>query len=144
MKFGKEKILKQTNSNGYLRITLKHYGKKQKSHRVHRLVALEFIPNPNKKPQINHKDGNKSNNHIDNLEWVTCKENIKHAWENGLYEDLRKSIIERRSKPVVDVITKLQYPSLAEACRQLNLNYCRHLQQIFSKYTTQRFEYIKL
>ena len=144
LKFGKEKILKQSNSMGYLRITLKKRDGKQKTPKVHRLVALAFIPNPNNKPQVNHKDGNKYNNHIDNLEWSTCQENVQHGWENGLYETTRKCVIQIRSKPVIDRITQCQYPSLIEACRHLNLNYSCHLQQIHKQYTTQRFEYIKL
>lgn len=55
-----------------------------KSQGVHRWVAEYFIPNPNDKPFVNHKDGNKKNNHVSNLEWVTNQENVDHAVETGL------------------------------------------------------------
>ena len=69
----------QPNGKGYLRVSI---GKKLMF--VHRLVAERYVPNPDKKPQVNHKDGNKLNNHANNLEWVTNYENRQHAVKNGL------------------------------------------------------------
>ena len=77
---GNGKILKLTNKNGdYFSVVLQGKGKERRSTRIHRLVAEAFIPNPDNKPQINHIDGNKQNNHINNLEWCTSKYNIAHA-----------------------------------------------------------------
>ena len=70
----------QKNGKGYLRVSI---GKKLVF--VHRLVAEKYIPNPENKLQINHKDGNKLNNCASNLEWVTNQENRNHALENGLH-----------------------------------------------------------
>lgn len=73
------KILSNKNSKGgYLSIILCK-GDKRRCTRVHRLVAESFIPNPYKKPQINHIDGNKQNNNVNNLEWATRRENMAHA-----------------------------------------------------------------
>lgn len=70
-------------SDGYCRVCFA-VSKNKKSFPIHRLVASAFIPNPKNLPFINHKDGNKSNNFVENLEWVTEKENSQHAWKNGL------------------------------------------------------------
>ena len=67
------------------------------SHLVHRLVAKTYIPNPDNKPQINHKDGNPLNNHISNLEWATAAENNKHARNTGLVDFYTDKQIEIRS-----------------------------------------------
>lgn len=80
----KEKILNYNKSNrGYLQVCLTKDGK-SKTYTVHRLVAKAFLPNVKNKKQVNHIDGNKENNSIDNLEWVTSSENNKHAFITGL------------------------------------------------------------
>ena len=79
------RVLKtQPNSKGYLRFSLLINGKR-KFFFVHRLVAEKYIPNPGMKTQINHIDGNKTNNRADNLEWMTNNENRQHALKNGYH-----------------------------------------------------------
>ena len=92
---GKILSLRENKSRaGYFEVSL-HKNKKEKRFRVHRLVAEAFLNNENNFPQVNHIDGDKSNNTIWNLEWVTDLQNKKHAWENGLYSsNHRKREIE--------------------------------------------------
>ena len=74
------------NKYGYLQMnfSLNDGTGKAKTILVHKLIAETFIENPNNLPYINHKDGDKTNNHVDNLEWCTASENIKHAFDTGL------------------------------------------------------------
>lgn len=76
---GHKRVL-QPNSKGYLRVMING-----KNLFVHRLVAEKYVPNPENKPQVNHIDGNKLNNHYTNLEWVSNQENRNHAIEHGLH-----------------------------------------------------------
>lgn len=76
---------KTDDGRGYDRVSL---GDKQ--YRIHRLVAEAFIPNPLNLPEVNHKDGNKKNNCVENLEWITHQENIIHAVETGLFGERAK------------------------------------------------------
>ena len=69
------RILKQCNIKGYKKIELINDNGKGITHRVHRLIAEYFIPNPNNKPTIDHIDNNKANNNVNNLRWVTLQEN---------------------------------------------------------------------
>ena len=104
----KEKILKLTkDKDGYLYVGLYQQGK-QKAHKVHRLVAQAFIDNPNNYPQVNHKDEDKTNNHVTNLEWCTRSYNINYGTRN-----------EKISKQVMCIETGLVYPSTMEVERQL-------------------------
>jgi hypothetical protein len=80
----KEKVCRANKGNGgYLYHGLTKDGI-LKSIKVHRMVAMAFIPNPEGHPQVNHKDGNKQNNLLENLEWCTSRENLIHALRTGL------------------------------------------------------------
>lgn len=87
----RQAIFQQAHSKGYWVVRL-YDGKKYKSFYTHRLVAEAFIENPNGFPQINHIDGNKRNNHVDNLEWVTNKKNSEHAIRTGLSKVTKRCI----------------------------------------------------
>lgn len=126
---------------GYLRVSLSN-GMIRKHCKVHRLVAMAFIKNPEAKEQVNHKDGVKINNNLENLEWATRSENIRHAWDSGLNERARNKSSIRMSKKVVDLWTGIFYDSLKEACNATNCNYSSSGSQIRKKSKTQRFQFI--
>lgn len=76
------KIIRPGNVNGYMSVVL-HDNTVRKTRTIHRLVGIYFIPNPDNLPQINHKDFNRSNNHVDNLEWCTNRYNVNHSISAG-------------------------------------------------------------
>lgn len=116
------------NENGYLEIrsgTTLGTGDSRTwwSFSIHRLVSLAFIPNPYNLPEINHKDGNKFNNCIENLEWCTGKENIEHAVKNNLRGDFkgskngRSKLNESQVRDIKIMLrdTKITHKKIAEA-----------------------------
>lgn len=118
------------SQHGYLTTSLR-INSKLKNFLVHRLVAEYFIPNPENKRQVNHKNGIKTDNNIENLEWVTPSENIQHAYDKGLI--VKKGVRNERhsmSKRVVMLDQNGNYlntfPSIGELTR---LGY-RHVSEI--------------
>lgn len=123
--------------HNYVQVILYKNGKR-KGHLVHRLVAAAFIPNPNNKPEVNHKDRNPLNNCVENLEWVTRLENMHHAIANGWNPKLSRlgtkstelhkqrqsaALMNRpdRSKPCRCIETGEEFPSACEAARHFGL-----------------------
>ena len=80
-------------SSGYLQWKTKRNNKCY-TYSIHRLIAIKYIPNPNNYPVINHIDGNKLNNSIDNLEWCTQSYNIKHAYDTKLIKGIEKAVLQ--------------------------------------------------
>ena len=84
LKRGKGVIRKlTTDSYGYKILVLIDKVGKRHHVKAHRMIAITFVPNPNKHETVNHKNGNKSDNSLDNLEWMTFSENSKHGWDSG-------------------------------------------------------------
>lgn len=77
------------NGNGYKKVAVGFNGKTKNKY-IHRLVAECFLPNPDNLSQVNHKDGDKTNNTVENLEWVSSSRNIRHAHKAGLMDARRK------------------------------------------------------
>lgn len=126
-KFLSERIMKQEiGSNGYYRVNLTK-NSKSKHPTVHRLVGLTFISNPENKPQINHLNGNKLDNRVDNLQWVSISENTIHAIETGLIkvrkgdECSMRKIDSVKAKEIKELLfkkseNKLSLQKIADIC----------------------------
>lgn len=113
-----EVLIPGEDKYGYLRVVLYKNGK-TKTFKVHRLVAEAFIPNLLNLPQVNHRDENKLNNHVENLEWCDHKENCNHGTRNKRVAE--KNTNGKRSKPVLQLtktgeLVKV-WPSTNEAGR---------------------------
>lgn len=116
-----EVIMKQRiTNNGYCMVSFCIDGK-NKYLTVHRLVGKTFIPNPENKATINHKNGIKTDNRVENLEWNTCSENLKHAYRIGLSYSLF-SVINPSSRKVIDTKTNIVYPTIANAAMENNIS----------------------
>lgn len=126
-----ERIMRQSLKDGYLTIMLRKENK-PKRYLVHRLVALSFIPNPENKPQVNHLDEDKSNNRVDNLNWMTSKEN--NNWGTRKSRAISSSINNPKrdylelgkkfSKPIYymnEKGDKICFSGIHEAARILNV-----------------------
>jgi hypothetical protein len=107
---------------GYRYFHFRKDGKERNCY-VHRLVASAFLANNQSKPEVNHIDGNKDNNHILNLEWVTKSENMQHAVRTGLSIPNNELASEARRKKVINIITGKLYQSAKSAAEENGLVY---------------------
>lgn len=108
-----QKFLKPQLSSGYLTVTL-YINSKYKSYLIHRLVAEAFIPNPENLPQVNHKDEDKTNNDVSNLEYCDVKYNMN-------YGTRKQKIAKALHKPVLCVELNQIFPSVKDAAKHFNV-----------------------
>lgn len=110
--------VKQFNTNGYNRLPLCVEGR-QRLYLTHRLIALAFIPNPENKGYVNHINGIKTDNRVENLEWCTSSENQQHAWDAGLRTMTEKMI---NCRPIRCLNNDMVFQSITAASKYLNIS----------------------
>lgn len=119
-KTGYVKVMsQQVSGGGYYQLRIRQHNHIIRSVDVHRLVAETFIPNPDNLPQINHKDENKKNNKVENLEWCTSKYNTNYG---NHIKNLIKTSSEKRGRPVKCIETGECFYTVMEAARKYNYN----------------------
>lgn len=126
------KLLAIQSATRYPVVNLIGDDKKLKRVPIHRLVAIQFIENPNNLPEVNHKDGNKKNYVVENLEWTSRKENIKHSIDTGLRKSLNKKgkAVEKIDPETGQVIATFQ--SVAQATRDVKLAQSSNIKRAMS------------
>lgn len=121
----KERILKpQITFNGYHAIVLNN-GDKHKMFKIHTLVATHFIDNKFNLKEINHIDGNKLNNHINNIEWCSRSQNVKHSYDSGLRvfnQKMRNALLNANCRKVFCTKTRIIYDSVKDAAKTINVH----------------------
>lgn len=131
-----DKELSPRVQQGYKHVTI-YINKKPKSCRVHRLVATAFIPNIENKPYVNHLNGIRSDNRMENLEWVTPSENTQHAVDTGLFKPTREKQVVQYSLNGDKIAI---YRSISEAARKTNssvekiVNCCQFTRKTHNEY----------
>lgn len=129
--FSKERIIKhKITIHGYCQVVL-HDNKVCKTIAVHRLVALAFIENPENKREVNHINGIKTDNYLENLEWNTSGENQRHAYALGLRK--QNGSKNANSTKCIDIVTKIEYGSLVEAYKSTKYSYNHVVSMIHGK-----------
>ena len=119
------RLIPSTDRYGYLKVTLS-VNRKTFYRTIHRLVAATFLPNPDGLSQVNHKDGDKTNNHVENLEWIKPRDNVRHAHSTGLHKGTRTKVHLKKEPD-----QSLQFDTIEEAAAFLN-----HERHCFSRHLT--------
>lgn len=128
------------NIHGYHMVSLKKTVNRGKNINVHRLVAEAFIPNPENKPCVNHKNGIKTDNRVENLEWVTRSENTIHAIKTGLSSSIGDSHYNSKltEKKVIDILTSKDTPN------ELSVKYGVKLSTIYKVLLRKNWAWVKI
>lgn len=142
---GDRELAKNKMHNGYITVSIKYTNGKRRLWYVHRLVAMLFIPNPENKPVVNHKNLVKSDNRLVNLEWVTYKENNRHAHDNGAFrrttgkhhhaihsDELIHEICRllQEGRRQIDIARKMNVENHLVGCIRQNKSWC-HISDLY-------------
>ena len=123
-----DRFLTINNGEGFYKTVRLRKDGKPKTYKLHRLLAQAFLHKPEGKDHVNHKDGNKLNNSLSNLEWCTHQENMVHAYKAGLLYISDKNIkaaTEAKYKPIINLENGVFYESVKEAASLFKMKPCK-------------------